>query len=56
MAENAGMKAGFDPEPSPEEREALEIALERLLQPAKTPESAWWRRGIDEALEEDPET
>jgi hypothetical protein len=55
MAENAAMKAGFDPEPSPEEREALEIALGRLLEAAGKPESAWWRRGIEEALEEDSE-
>jgi hypothetical protein len=55
MAENEGMKAGFDPEPGPEEREALEMALGRLLEPPGKPESAWWRRGIEEALEEDSE-
>jgi hypothetical protein len=55
MADNAGMKADFDPEPSEEEREALEIALGRLLEGVKKPESAWWRQGIEEALEEGPE-
>jgi hypothetical protein len=49
------MRAAFDPEPSPEEREALEIALGRLLDPARRPESAWWRRGLEEALDDDSE-
>ena len=44
------MKPGFDitPEPSEEEREAVERALASLL--ARAPESAWWREGIRESL------
>ena len=52
MADNAAMKPDFDPEPTPEERAALEIALARLLQPPTQPRSAWWRRGIEESLED----
>ena len=53
MADNAAMRPDFDPEPTPEEREALEIALARLLQPPAEPRSAWWRRGIEEGLEDE---
>jgi hypothetical protein len=48
------VKPKFDPEPTPEEREALEEALRRLLDPPAEP-SAWWRRGIEENLEEGEE-
>jgi hypothetical protein len=54
MADNAGMKPDFDPKPTDEEREALEIALARLLAPPSEPRTAWWRRGIEEGLEEEP--
>jgi hypothetical protein len=47
------MKAAFDPEPDPEEREALEIALGRLLEPPTEPRSAWWRQGVEEGLDAD---
>lgn len=53
MADNGAMTPNFDPEPTPEEREALEIALARLLQPPAEPRSAWWRRGIEEGLEDE---
>jgi plasmid stabilization system protein ParE len=49
------VKPKFDPEPTPEEREALEEALRRLLDPPAEPRSAWWRRGIEENLEEGEE-
>jgi hypothetical protein len=40
----------ISPEPSPEEREALERALARLLVEPDDPRSAWWREGIGENL------
>jgi hypothetical protein len=43
------------PEPSPEEREALERALARLLAEHANPRSAWWREGVRESLEDDSE-
>ncbi len=42
------MKPEINPEPSPEEREALEEALRRLLEPPANPRSAWWRSGVEE--------
>jgi hypothetical protein len=47
------MSPDFDPEPTPEEREALEAALARLLQGPVEARSAWWRRGLEEALDDD---
>lgn len=47
------MRPDFEPEPTPEEREALEAALARLLQKPVEARSAWWRRGLEEALEDD---
>ena len=38
------------PEPSPEEREALERALARLLEEPAETRSAWWREGMRENL------
>lgn len=49
------MRPDFEPEPTPEEREALEAALGRLLQAPVDARSAWWRRGQEEALEDDSE-
>jgi hypothetical protein len=43
------------PEPSPEEREALERALAHLLAEDANPRSAWWREGVRESLEDDSE-
>jgi hypothetical protein len=48
------MELEITPEPSPEEREALERALARLLAGPDDPRSAWWREGISENLS-DPE-
>jgi hypothetical protein len=48
------MEAEFSPEPTPEEREALLRALAALEQPADT-EHAWWRAGIDESAEDEPD-
>jgi hypothetical protein len=48
------------PDPDPEEREAIELALERLLRPDELPSayrSRWRAEGIAESLddgEEDP--
>lgn len=47
------MRPDFEPEPTPEEREALEVALARLLQKPVEARSAWWRRGLEEALDDD---
>jgi hypothetical protein len=41
------------PEPSPEEREALERALRRLLAEHSDARSDWWRAGVRESLEPD---
>ena len=38
------------PEPEPEEREALERALARLLSDPPDPRSAWWREGVREGV------
>jgi hypothetical protein len=43
------------PEPSPEEREAIEEALARLTSPAPDPRSAWWRAGVAEDFSEEEE-
>lgn len=42
------MELRWSPEPSPEEREALERALARLLAARAEPGSAWWRAGVAE--------
>jgi hypothetical protein len=44
------MALEITPEPSPEEREALELALARLLQERAETRSAWWREGMRENL------
>jgi hypothetical protein len=41
------------PEPSPDEREAIEEALARLTSPAPDPRSAWWRAGVAGDLSEE---
>lgn len=38
------------PEPSEEEREALEAALAGLLSSGERPVSAWWQAGIEESV------
>jgi len=49
------MRPDFEPKPAPEEREALEVALARLLRAPVEARSAWWRRGLEEALDDDSE-
>jgi hypothetical protein len=44
------------PEPTPEEREALELALARALAERSEPRSAWWREGVLESVSPEPET
>jgi hypothetical protein len=47
------MKPEITPEPPPEEREALEEALGRLLEPPPEPRTTWWRRGVEENVAEE---
>jgi hypothetical protein len=47
------MKPEITPEPTPGEREALEEALARLLDPPAEPRTPWWRRGVEENLGDD---
>ena len=44
------MELEVSPEPPPEEREALERALARLLAKPPDERGAWWRRGVEENL------
>jgi hypothetical protein len=46
----------WSPEPTPEEREALELALARALVERSEPRSAWWREGVLESVAPEPET
>ena len=48
------MTVQITPEPAPEEREALLRALD-APDDAGDRASAWWRAGIREAVEEEPE-
>ena len=48
------MPVEFSPEPTPEEREALVLALAALDGRADGG-SAWWETGIRESVEEEPE-
>jgi hypothetical protein len=43
------------PEPGPEEREALLLALAAVTGAAEGGPSAWWQAGVREAVEEEPE-
>jgi uncharacterized protein YbcV (DUF1398 family) len=48
------MDIEISPEPSPEERDAIEGALRRLLARDASPPayaSAWWKAGVREAVE-----
>lgn len=50
------MEIEITPEPTPAEREAIEKALAALAaEEARPLRSAWWRRGLDEAVAEDPD-
>jgi hypothetical protein len=50
------MELWISPEPSPEDREALERALALLVSEAPDERGAWWRQGVRENLspEEEP--
>jgi hypothetical protein len=43
------------PEPTPDEREALEQALAHLLAERTDPRGAWWHEGVEESVSPDPE-
>jgi hypothetical protein len=44
------------PEPSPEERVAIEKAVSEVLaEEPKRPGGAWWRAGVDAADEDEPD-
>ena len=45
----------WKPEPTPEEREALEQALDRLLAERDDPRGAWWREGVEESVSPEAE-
>jgi hypothetical protein len=45
----------WSPEPTPEEREALERALAEALDDQAELRSAWWQAGLREALSSEPE-
>ena len=51
------MELQWRPEPTAEEREALDEALARALADAerRAPRSAWWREGVEESVSPDPE-
>lgn len=49
------MNLNWRPEPTPEEREALERALARLLAERDDPRGAWWREGVQESVSPEPE-
>ena len=51
------MELDWRPEPTPEEREALDRALERALAERGDGRGAWWREGVQESVsaEEEPE-
>jgi hypothetical protein len=45
----------WSPEPTPEERDALEQALDGVLGDEPDPRGAWWRTGLGDALSSEPE-
>ena len=49
------MNLDWRPEPTAEEREALEQALARLLAEPEDARGAWWRAGVGESLSPDTE-
>ncbi len=54
------MELDWRPEPTPEEREALERALARVLAERGRERSDWWREGVRESvsaeLDPDPDS
>ena len=49
------MDLEIEPEPTPEEREALERALGSLAHEAVDPRGAWWREGVRENVSPEAE-
>jgi hypothetical protein len=50
------MELEITPEPTPEEREAIERALTALSPDAeRSPRGEWWRAGVEEAVGSAPE-
>lgn len=49
------MDLRWSPEPTPKEREALELALARALAERSEPRSAWWREGVLESVSPEAE-
>ena len=49
------MHYDWSPEPTPEEREALERARAASLDDEPELRSAWWRAGLKDALDSEPE-
>lgn len=49
------MHYDWSPEPTPEERDALERALAASLADEPELRSAWWRAGLRESLTSEPE-
>ena len=51
------MELQWRPEPTAEEREALDEALARALAERDDPRGAWWREGVEESVsgEAEPE-
>jgi hypothetical protein len=47
------MERDIRPDPSPEELEAIEEALARLVEPPADPRGAWWRAGLEEDFSEE---
>lgn len=49
------MELKWTPEPSPEEREALERALAHLHVGRANGRTAWWHEGVQEAVSPEPD-
>lgn len=49
------MELRITPEPSPEERAALERAIASLVEEGADARSDWWREGVREGLSEEEE-
>jgi hypothetical protein len=49
----SGTQLAITPEPTPDERAAIETAIAALLAEDVRPASAWWQAGVLEALEDD---
>jgi hypothetical protein len=47
------MHLEITPEPTPEERAAIEAVLAPLLADDPEPAGAWWRAGVLDAIEDD---